>query len=391
MKVAAAITSSTTGTSTDVAGQDGDTIEFNRVQMTLSSGLGTYNLDYAVEAFNTHTAQHHVTASKVGSATTATSDIATLGSAYGIVAGYSPFSASINGELVTFTTTTSGALAYGDPTIADVNDMVTDINRAAIPDIIASVTNGSMLQLKHLGGQNIIVANITADTNGNNFAGPASITSLPLSTIATGTSYTLRLERVDGGPITIRDIQGSFLSDVGVISGQTGRYALGLNIEQGLRSSTTTVVVNMAGRDTLYALIGDQAHVLDDGNGEWALFLFNGSDWIKIGGERSVAVDARTIKQVIDLPGTTTTIGTVSEERRILNISVAVLQTLVDAPAFTVSVGTNIVWDFAKHGAGEIGAYTVDSDFVTSTRNDVVVTIPANSASGQLQIEVTYV
>ena len=391
MKVAAAITSSTTGTSTDVAGQDGDTIEFNRVQMTLSSGLGTYDLDYAVNAFNTHTSQHHVTASKVGSATTATSDIAIIGSAYGIVAGYSPFSASINGELVTFTTTTSGALAYGDPTIADVNDMVTDINRAAIPDIVASVTNGSMLQLKHLGGQNIIVANVTADTNGNNFAGPASITSLPLSTIATGTSYTLRLERVDGGPITIRDIQGSFLSDVGVMSGQTGRYALGLNIEQGLRSSTTTVVDNMAGRDTLYALIGDQAHVLDDGNGEWALFLFNGSDWIKIGGERSVAVDARTIKQVIDLPGTTTTIGTVSEERRILNISVAVLQTLVDAPAFTVSVGTNIVWDFAKHGASEIGAYTVDCDLVTSARNDVVVTIPANSASGQLQIEVTYV
>jgi len=391
MKVAAAITSSTTGTAIDTIGNDGDVVEFNRVQMTLSSGTGTYDLDHVVAVFNAQTSQHHVTASKVGSATTVKSDIATLGSAYGIVAGYSPFSATINGQLVTFSTTTSGALAYGDPTIADVNDMVTDINRAGIPDIVASVSDGSNLQLKHLGGQNIVIVNTTADANGNNFAGPASVTALPLVTIASGSSYTLRLERLDGGPITIRDIQGSLLSDTGVMSGQNGRYALGLNIEQGLRSSTTTVVADLGARTALYSLVGDQAHVLDDGNREWALFLFNGADWIKIGGERSVAVDARTIKQVINLPGTTTTIGTVSEERRILNISVAVLQTLVDAPAFTISVGSNVVWDFAKHGASEIGAYTVDSDLVTTARDDVVVNIPANTASGQLQIEVTYV
>jgi len=390
MKVAAAITSSTTGTSTDVAGQDGDIIEFNRVQMTLSSGTGTYDLDYAVEAFNTHTSQHHVTASKVGSATTATSDIATLGSAYGIVAGYSPFSATIDGQLVTFTTTTSGGLAYGDTTIADVNDMVTDINRAAIPDIVASVVDGSNLQLKHLGGQDIVIVNITADANGNNFAGPASITSLPLSTIATGTSYTLRLERVDGGPITIRDIQGSFLSDVGVMSGQTGRYALGLNIEQGLRSSTTTVVPTMGGREALYALVGDQAHVLDDGNGEWALFLFDGVDWIKIGGERSVAVDARTISKLITLPAQTT-IGTVSEDRRILNVSVVVLQQLANISNFNVTVGETIVWEFSKHGSTDIGSYTIDSDLITTVRSDVTANFPIGSASGAVRVEVTYV
>jgi hypothetical protein len=391
MMVAAAITSSTTGTAVDVVGQDGDLIEFNRVQMPLSSGLGTYNLDDVIGIVNASTSEHFVTAIKVGAATVVVSDIAALGSAYGIVAGYSPFSATINGKLVTFTTTTSGAVAYGDSTIADVNDLATDINQAAIPDIIASVADGSNLQLTNISGQDIIISNEATDINGNNFAGPASVTSLPLETLASGTSYTLRLERVDGGPITIRDMQGSFLSDVGVMSGQNGRYALGLNIEQGLRSSTTTVVVNMGARESLYALIGDQAHVLDDGYGEWALFLFNGSDWVKIGGERSVAVDARTIKQVIDLPGATTLIGTVSEERRILNITVTVLQTLVNAPAFTITVGSNVVWDFTKHGANEIGAYAVNSDLITTARDRVVVNIPANSASGQLQIEVTYV
>jgi hypothetical protein len=173
--------------------------------------------------------------------------------------------------------------------------MATDINKAAIPDIVASVVD-SNLRLTNTAGTDISIVNVTPDSNGNNFAGPNSLSSLPLLTVASGTTHTLRLERQDGGPITIRDIQGSFLSDVGVMSGQTGRYALGLNIEQGLRSSTTTVVPTLGGREALYALVGDQAHVLDDGNGEWALFLFNGTDWIKIGGERSVAVDARTIK-----------------------------------------------------------------------------------------------
>ena len=391
MKVAAAITSSTTGTGIDPIGTDGDIVEFNRVQMTLASGTGTYDLDDVIGIINAGTAQHRVSAIKVGAATVVESDVAGVGSAYGIVAGYSPFSATINGQLVTFTTTTSGSVAYGDPSVADVNDMVIDINQAGIPDIVASVANGSNLQITNTAGQDIVIANVAVDANGNNFAGPASVSSLPLLTVATGTTHTLRLERLDGGPITIRDIQGSFLSDVGVMSGQNGRYALGLNIEQGLRSSTTTVVTTIGGREALYALVGDQAHVLDDGNGEWALFLFDGAVWIKIGGERSVAVDARTIKQVIDLPAATTTIGTVSEERRILNISVSVLQTLVDAPDFTVSVGAEVVWDFAKHGASKIGTYAVDSNLVTSSRNDIVVTIPANTASGQLQIEVTYV
>ena len=391
MKVAAAITSSTTGTSVDPTGNDGDVVEFNRVQMTLGSGNGTYDLDDAIATFNANTNLHHITAIKVGAANIVESDVAAIGSAYGIVAGYSPFSATINGELVTFTTTTSGSVAYGDPAIADVNDIVLDINQAAIPDIVASVANGSNLQLTNTAGQNIVIVNVTPDANGNNFAGPGSISSLPLLTVASGTTYTLRLERQDGGPITIRDIQGSFLSDVGVMSGQTGRYALGLNIEQGLRSSTTTVVPDLGAREALYALVGDQAHVLDDGNGEWALFLFNGVDWIKIGGERSVAVDARTIERAIALPSTTTTIGTVSEDRRILNVSVTVLQDLIGAPDFAINVGSNTVWQFSQHGSSKAGTYTVDTDLITAIREDVVVNIPSSTATGNIRVEVSYI
>ena len=141
----------------------------------------------------------------------------------------------------------------------------------------------------------------------------------------------------------------------------------------------------------LRALVGDQCHVIDDGNGEWATFTYDGIQWTKTGGQRSVAVDARTIKEVVALPGTTTTIGTVSEDRRILNVSVTVLQDLVDAPDFTVEVGADVVWQFSQHGSNKIGTYVVDTDLITASREDIVVNIPSNTATGNIRVEVSYI
>jgi hypothetical protein len=344
-----------------------------------------------VALINAETPNHNVTAVKVGAATEVFSDIAGQGSAYGIIAGYTPFSASINGVTVNFTTTTSGSAAYGDPVVADQNDMVADINAAKIPDVVASLVNGTDIKLRHNAGGAITIVNVTADANSNNFAGASSLSSLPESTPANTTTSALRLMRLDGGPLTIRDFSGQFLDTAGVMSGQNGRYALGLNIEQGIRSSGITVVANMLARDALNALVGDQCYVIDDGNGEWATFVYSGSQWTKVGGERSVAVDARTIKEVVALPGATTTIGTVSEDRRILNVSVTVLQDLVNAPDFTIDVGANTVWQFSQHGSSKVGTYTVDTDLITSTRQDVVVNIPSNTATGNIRVEVSYI
>ena len=391
MKVSDAIVTSTTGTGIDPAGADGDIVEINRIQVPLYSGNGTYTLDDAVALINNDTAAHKVTAVKVGAATETASDVGGQGSAYGIIAGYVPFSAEINGTLITFTTTTSGSAAYGDPSVSDVNDMVADINAAKITDIVARVIDGSVVGLRHNAGGAITIVNISPDQNSNNFAGTNSLSSLPSSTPANTTTSALRLIRVDGGPLTIRDFAGQFLDTAGVLSGQNGRYALGLNIEQGIRSSGTSVVANMTARDALNALVGDQCYVIDDGNGEWATFTYSGTQWTKVGGERSVAVDARTIKEVVALPGATTTIGTVSEDRRILNVSVTVLQDLVDAPDFTIDVGANTVWQFSQHGSSKVGTYVVDTDLITSAREDVVVNIPSNTATGNIRVEVSYI
>lgn len=392
MKIANAVLSSTTGTGIDPVGNDGDIVEINRIQVALYSGNGTYNVEDAVTLINASTGDHKITAYKVGAATETFSQLTALGSAYGVIAGYVPFQATINGVTVIFSTTTSGQATYGDPSVADVNDMVASINAAQVPNIVATSVDGAVKLRNNLGGA-IVIVNTVNDANGNGFAGTNSLSSIPSNTPANTTTSALRLVREDGGPMTFRDFAGQFLNNAGVLSGQNGRYALGLNIEQGLRSSATTVVANMVARDALHALVGDQTHVIDDGNGEWAVFIYDGTQWTKVSGERSVAVDARTLNANVTLPGASSVIGTVSEDRRILNVSVTVEDTLVNAPDFSIAVGADTVWQFSQHGSSAVGVYMINTDLVTAARKDVTLSMPSNllAQTGNITVEVSYV
>ena len=392
MKISMEIPSTTTGNNPNPSGNNGDVIEFNRKMMTLQGQNGVYNLDDVVGIINNNTFYHKITATKVGAATSVTSDAVSLGSVYGIVAGYRPFSATINGVLVEFTTTTSGSVAYGDVTVADVNDMVFDINLLEIENITASVIDGSKLKLIHTAGGSIEIVNISADANGNNFAGTNSISSLALFTPADTTSYSLRLSRADGGPITIRDVQGEFLSDAGVMSGQTGRYALGLNIEQGLRSSRTVVVANIMARDALYPMVGDQAYVLSDENGEWAFYIYNGSAWTGVGGQRSFETDARTAEMTITFPSLDQPIVTVSSGRKILNVSVTIVDelTVSDDFDFDIMIGTTSLWKYSDFDVVRQGTYIEEPSYITPSRQDLRFTNGGGTATGTIQIQVTY-
>jgi hypothetical protein len=363
----------------------------------LFSGSGTYGVEDAVTLINAQTSDHKVTAVKVGAAKETFSDIAGLGSAYGIIAGYVPFSASINGVTVNFTITASGSAAYGDPNVADSNDMITAINAAKIPDIVASIVNGSDIKLRHNAGGAINIVNVSPDLNGNNFAGPGSISSLPLNTAANTTTSALRLIREDGGPLTIRDFAGNFLDTAGVISGQNGRYALGLNIEQGLRSSATTVVADITGRDALNSLVGDQCYVIDDGNGEWATFTFNGTQWTKVGGERSVATDARTLILDVDLSTSTTgtqTIGHITEGRSIVSVRVLVITPGADNAEITVGTAASPDEFFKSQDVilSQAGQYTATSDYRTTAYTEVVASITNPTPGvGECTVILTYV
>lgn len=397
LKIADAVETYSIGSGIDPAGTDGDIVEINRFPVTLTgSGSGTYNIEEAVALINASTADHKITADKVGAANEVVADTAGLGSAYGIVAGYTPFSITINGTTVNFTTTTSGAPTYGDPSVADHNDMVADINAAAVPNIVASVNNGSEIKIRNTVGGAINIVNVTNDTNGQPFAGPSSISSLPTSTAANTSTFALRLRRPDGGPMTLKDASGTFFNDAGVISGQNGRYALGLYIEQGLRSSSTTVVANIAARNALYPLVGDQAYVIDDGNGEWALFVWDSVAWQRVGNQRSDATDARTLTLDIDLSTTTgqQSLGYISADRTV--IGVKVLVTTAGPSNATVTVGTaannSILMTAQDSILSTTGLYSVMPDYRITSYTEVVanVTTPTPGA-GNFTVMITYV
>lgn len=399
LKVADAIPCSTTGTGIDPVASEGDVIEINRVQLTLAGGgSGTVSLDEVVDIINSDTTTHKITAAKVGAATETISDPEGQGSAYGIVAGYTPFSAEINGVTVEFTTTTSGSAAYGDPMVADVNDMVADINAAKITDIVASVVGGSAVKLRHNAGGEINIANITNDSNGNPFVGPNSLSSLPTYTAANTETFALRLTRPDGGPMTLRDLQGSFLDTAGVISGQNGRYALGLYIEQGLRASATTVVANIMARDALHPLVGDQTHVIDAGNGEWAIYLWTGSEWQLFSSQRSSSTDARTLTLDIDISSVTSTgytiftLGTISNGRNIKDITVDVQSPCPSGTTIEIIQDGIALTEARDFILDQVGQYSVDSEYRTSGYTEVAAKLNlASLGTGQVTVILTYV
>jgi hypothetical protein len=392
IKIANAITTITTGTGIDPIGVDGDLVEINRVEITLTgAGNGTYTIDDAVSSINAQTVATKITATKVGAANEIVSDTGTNGSALGVIAGYAPFSATINGVLVNFTTTISGASSYGDPTIAAAQDVVFDINSAKITDLVATVNNDGNIVLRETAGGAITIVNVTADAQGNNFAGSNSISSLTLSTPANTTTSALRLYREDGGPMTLRDIQGEFFNRAGVISGQNGRYAIGLNIEQGLRSSGTTMVANIAARDALHPLPGDQSYVLDTGHGEWAIYVWNGSAWLRYSNQRSDETDARSAGQIITLPDSVKVLTSISQGRRILNITVEILDKIVAGNNFDFDImsGSTSIWKYSDYNITQPGIYTDDTTYIAGDI-ELVTYVSTGSASGSIRIEVSY-
>ena len=392
IKISNSITTMTTGSGIDPTGTDGDVVEVNRVQIALAgSGGGTYTVTDAVALINAQSAVTKITAVKVGAANETVSDLTANGSAIGVIAGYAPFSATINGILVTFTTTTAGAGAYGDTTVAAAQDIVQDINSAKIPDLIASVNNDGNIVLRETAGGAITIVNVTADAQGNNFAGANSISSLTLSTPANTTTSSLRLYREDGGPMTLRDIQGTFFTQAGVISGQNGRYAIGLNIEQGLRSSGTTMVANIAARDALHPLPGDQAYVIDTGHGEWAIYVWDGESWLRYGNQRSDETDARSASRTITLPDSMKVITSISEGRRILNVTVEILDEIVADAGFDFDImsGSTSIWKYSDYQITQPGVYTDDTTYITSDI-EIVSYVSTGTATGSIRIEVSY-
>ena len=313
-----------TGTASNPELPHDHTIKLNGQTVQFTNSGSNVTLTQQVSQINA-VANTDVVAASTPTATVITSD--GDNTIYGLTGGYVNFSAAIDSGSgnTTISFTTAGSQYAG---VSTPEDMAVDINAANIANLTATATP-TVLTLTETNGNAITIVNVTNDTNNNPFVGASNVSGLPASTSANG-GYKLRLTRSDGGPIDVYESTEHFRLNTGIASGHTGMYPLAMNIEQGIRTGGTTLVANITARDSLAAMAGDQAYVTNDGQGEWALYLYDGSGWVEISNEDSATVDAKTMQTSFSMPiggfgnSTTNNLGNISPGRKIQSVSVDV-------------------------------------------------------------------
>ena len=408
LKVANAITSLITGTVLDPTGTVSDVITINNHDVPLNANTGGQVLvSDAVSDINGYTSDHGVTAiAGTGPFSVTTSN--SVGLAFGIVGGGPPFSATINGTLVNFTTTTSGTATFGT-TAADAVDIAADINAAGITNVTASGIAGGNLTITNSAGGSITIVNGTNDSFASApFAGSTSITGINTSNPASPAAL-LKLQRLDGGEIIVEDKVGTPMTDFGLISGHNGRYALGLYVEQGSGSGALTTYATLANRNAAVGVIqGDMAFVTNTGEGEWALYLYDGAQWIKISDEDSASTDSNSIETTFtagNIPGIGTgythTLGRVSPGSRIVSVLVEVTTPFSGGTQDPlISVGTQADID-ALHEQDDndletVGNYTTTPGYVHPSSSGTELEVKTkidhyNATAGEVKVTVSYV
>jgi len=384
-----------TGTVPDPTISSDSTIVLNGETITFTGAGGTETLTDMIDDINTATATTKVLASSVNNPTKISSN--SVGTAYGLVGGYTPFSATINSTLVNFTT--SGSIYPG---IATPQDMAIDINNSGIVNLTASATP-TVLTLTESTGGSITIVNGDPDANTNPFVGSSNVSGLSATT--TGLNQNLIvLTRDDGGEVLIYEASEAFQTATGVFSGQNGSLPLAMTIEQGIRKAGTTVVADITERDSLNAQVGDQAYVLDGGFGEWVLYLWNGGGWTQIATQDSSTVDARTITTTFTGPFTgninVQNIGTVSPGRKITTVSIDIITPLsggTDTPV--IEIGTLAATDLLM-GASESNLETAEEyislpEYVHPSPAVVELLLQAklthfNATAGDVTVKITY-
>lgn len=380
------------GSVADPVVPDGTNIKINGADITFVTNT---NLTDTISLINTQTANSDVIASSTPSPTVIVSN--STGTANGLVGGTPPFSATINGTLVSFTTTGSQF-----PGISTPQDMATDINLASINNLVASAT-ATVLTLTEQTGGGITIVNGDTDVSGNPFVGSSNISGLVATTAPTSTSL-LKLSRNNGGEILILDASLQFQNSTGVYSGQNGSLPLALNVEQGIRTGGVTVVADISGRDSLSAFVGDQAYVLDAGNAEWALYLYNGSVWTQIATQDSSTVDARTLTATFTGPFSSNvdvqSMGSVSPGRKITTVSVEVTTPLTGGtslPELVVGISSDVDLFMGQEDSnlGILDEYVVLPEYVHPSGSASELNIQArlnhfNATAGAITVKVTY-
>lgn len=386
-------TQSITVSAPDAVTSPGNVFKLNGVEVTL---VGAGDLDDLVSSASSVSSSTGVTVTKVLADNVATSNSGSLSSTYGeiLLAVSAPFpSASINGITVTVSTSSTDAGYSGYARAADIAKA---INNANVPNIVASSSGVGNLTITNTSGGAITITNIQADVNGVNFAGSSSGTGIPLSTPAS-TQHVAKFVAVDSRPIEFLDVVGSPSEELGLVSVENGVKACGMYIANGLRSTTCTVVADIAARDTLNPLVGDQAYVLSSSDGEWALYVWGGSSWTKIADYDSSNTDAKSLSATVNFSSTSPiSLGNISDGARVVDVTVIVTTPFNDA-GVTISVGYPTAQEAVMVAANvdptQMATYENSTSYVNTSGNEQELFIyfnPGSATAGQAKVIVSY-
>lgn len=385
---------------------DGYTISLNNTEIVFDGEGSNVGVHAIAQQINDLSNTHLVTADVEPFENTIESE--GDNTVYGLVGGFPPFSAffdtgSGNTEVVF---TTSGSTFTG---VSTPRDMKADIDAANIANLVVTATT-TVLTLTELNGNAISISNGDAEQNGNFFVGnptgTGNISGLPEFTASTDAER-LTLTRSDGGEILIFENTTLFQDQTGIFSAHTGSVPLVMNIEEGIRTGETTVVGTIEARDALQPAAGDQAFVVNKGDGEWGMYLFTGSEWVIVGTQDSATVDARTLTTVFEMPVNnndseiTVPMGNISVGRKVTGVSV----TVNTPPAggndtVTLDVGTAtqpaLLASSAEIDLTEQGTFVVTPEFFYNGVNTQDITIQATlkhfgATVGNVAVKVTYV
>ena len=363
----------------------GNQIKINGTTITLNNnGGGTESIDDVVADINLQSGTTGVTASKVTIARTS------LTLVYGVVAAIISPAITLNGSAVTFSDDSYGQYEFGAG-LANERDFANSINAAAISNIEASYNNEELVIVETTGAA-ITIVNTVNDGGANPFAGPSSCSGVPLS----NTDTFLRLERADGGEIILQNVTGSPIQDLGTYSTHNGALPIALTVEQGIRKGDMYVAADITARDALSVLTGDQAYVIDKGDGEWGQYLWTGSTWVVTSTEESARVDSRTLSADITFASPTdNVIGEVNSGVRVSLVSVNVTGAFDGSP--TISVGdagnTSRLVDNALVDLATVSEYIIQPTYQYTGGSDteIKITFSAGGATtGAATVTITY-
>jgi len=365
------------------------------------SFAGNENLSQIVSKINSVTSNTEVIASSPVEKNIATSS--TLSLAYGLVGGFVPFSASINGVTINFTSDFYGNLRFGSP-VAGPEDMKIAIDAGNIPNLEVWAPGDGTLTLTELNGNAITIVNTSTDNTGTGgagvgFAGASSATGIPLTNTAK-VSTRLQLVRDNGGPIDIKDSSLYFENTLGIASGQTGKPVVAAYVYEGLGTSSTQIVATITARDALSPGIGDMAYVINDGTGSYALYIWDGSVWAQLATEESAYVDARSYEVNYSIgDATTILLGNVSVDRKIETVTAEVTVAFNDANA-NIILGTtadpDLLFQNDSADLDQLSTYLVKPEYyvtdLTGQDEQFYVTIdPQTATAGNVTVKITYI